>query len=130
MPSLADVSHLERSLSISLPEVYQEYLLKQNGGHFRGEVGFEVQGVTFWLASMFGINCSVAFCRLGALENMGFLENNEPVVLLPIGVTSRDELILLDVIDRSVLIFVNISEEGEVFGRFDSFALFVDALRR
>lgn len=95
---LDQITALESRLSINLPEYYRDYLLKYNGGKFseplihhdKPEFGDDC------LLAMYGIGAPHPTYELGRPLDIAIVsDENNPIAVLSIGTTMRNQYIVL-----------------------------------
>lgn len=103
------ISELESRLEISFPPHYRDYLLEWNGGYFENtsivppctdDEDEEAYFPSATVEGMFGIGASkaaedTAYAELGRDHHIHLWDDNDPIVLLPIGDTSVGAFITL-----------------------------------
>jgi hypothetical protein len=93
LPSSADLKTLEEHCRVYLPADFRNFLLRFNGGEFL-DPSFYVKEInkTFGLSLLFG-------CGIGGsydlINNVDLFEENIPTLILPIGSTTGNSLLLL-----------------------------------
>lgn len=128
LPSEADIASLESKHGIRFPADYRDFLNSHNGGHFRGEVFFALEGVRFGLASLFGINVGYPQSELCG-RNLALIECNSPIEVVPIGRTEENFLLVIVVVDEEDFGHVILKTFDEAKKAFSSFSEFVGALK-
>lgn len=142
LPTEADVLALEKRLKITLPEHYRNYLLNWNGGYFLEpcitppEEGGVLDCPTSSFQTMFGIGAPLiddgdVYAELGQLSDILTWDNNDPVIMLPIGDTVMGAYIVMNtLIDDEGFGCVALRTFDSLFWLADSmedfFALFGD----
>ncbi|QDU44930.1 SMI1 / KNR4 family protein [Symmachiella dynata] len=96
-----DVTYLEDEIGVALPKDYRKYLLEFNGGYFDEPLITppEKTWPNSWLESMYGIRAPHNFAEIGLLGDILTFDDNvpgSPPVIVPIGNTTKNYLILLD----------------------------------
>lgn len=93
LPSSAELRALEEHCQVCLPADFRDFLLQFNGGEF-SEPSFYVKE----LNKMFGLSLLFG-CGIGGqydlADKVELFEENVPTVILPIGSTSGNSLLLL-----------------------------------
>ena len=133
-PSETDVASLESKHNIHFPVEYREFLKSHNGGHFGGELCFLFEGRRYSLDTLFGINVDVEASELcgGSLylvdENV--IDDNSPILYVPIGRTTKNYLLLLSIAQDEYFGCVILKTFDEAFDVFESFDDLISALER
>lgn len=95
--SEAQIVDLEQMLAVRLSNDFREYLRIYNGGRFNMP-RFLIPDPKYprdCLRTLFGIEGPSDFTNLSSSNNLSFFDNNHPAILLPIGVTISNNLLLL-----------------------------------
>ena len=110
LPTEEEVQNLEKKLAIALPESYRSFLLGFNGGYFHKlDIRVESHDYKDRLDVLDGIVSTHPSVELGRTSSINILDDNDPVIILPIGYTTRGFLLLT---------FVDFEEErGEIYGK-------------
>lgn len=142
LPTDEQVGKFEDHLGVTLPGHFREYLLECNGGFFDDpEFGGNAPDYELCprdaLNTLFAIQTEHKFAMVGKKSHILLFDDNDPVVILPIGNTPMNNLLLLSVdvsadeygtiylkrIDNSVLML------GEWFELADTMEEFFALLR-
>jgi len=96
-----EIENLESEIGVELPSDYRDYLLEFNGGYFNEPLITppDEDWPKSWLNAMYGILAPHDFAEIGQLSDILTFEDNipgAPPVVLTIGNTSKNYLILLD----------------------------------
>ena len=99
-PSEQDILDLEHRINARFSDHYRDYLLDWNGGMFRWPTIFHPTeshsvGEVLYLN---GIHASVDFAELGRALDLSLFEDNDPPIVLPIGTTTANDLIMLSMV--------------------------------
>jgi len=109
LPTEKQVAELELRLSVELPVDYRQYLLQFNGGVFDDPeiVSLDKNCPRRGLFVMYGIGEDEATMELGNRQKTSLFDDNDPLVVLPIGCTAFGDLIVLATAteDRGVIYF-------------------------
>jgi len=95
--SIDEVTELEERLQIQFPADYASFLAESNGGEFRG-----LKMLTPWrpedeLECLYGVGTGVEGGEtLGSEEDLELLDDNWPILFLPIGRSLLHDLLLMD----------------------------------
>ena len=93
LPKEEKLRNLEGYCRVKLPESFRRFVLEHNGGEF-SEPSFFVKelGKGFGLATLFG--CGTEDSN-DLIQNVDLFDDNIPTIILPIGCTSGNSLLLL-----------------------------------
>jgi len=96
LPTEADVQALEQRLHGVFPPDYRDFLLEYNGGYFTEPlIETDVEGCpSDLLTDMYGIHALRRGAELG--NNADLFDDNDPLLIIPIGSTPMGHLIILD----------------------------------
>ena len=99
LPGEQEISDLERRISAHFPKHFRDFLLEWNGGLFTwpniiiGEDDHSVGSLKY----LSGVHVPVDFAELGRAFDLSLFEDNNPPIILPIGRTTANDLIMLNV---------------------------------
>lgn len=97
LPTERDISDLEQRITVRFPDHYRMYLLEWNGGIF-SEPDIVAPAANYaddrllWLN---GIHASADYAELGSAFDLALFEDNSPPIVLPIGRTTANDLIMM-----------------------------------
>ena len=91
------ITDLERKIGVELPGDFKEYLRLYNGGRFDMPdfATPDSKCPKDCLKTLFGVGGPGDFANLSSVRNLSLFDNNRPAIILPIGVTIMNNLILL-----------------------------------
>jgi hypothetical protein len=112
LPTEQDVFDLEHKLSARFPDQYRRYLLEWNGGMFSRPriIGGDDDSSVGHLLAMSGIHAAIDFAELANPADLALFEDNSPPIILPIGTTTANNLIMISMAVGEV-------DDGTVFLR-------------
>jgi hypothetical protein len=98
LPTTEQVDQLEERIRAVLPSDYRQFLLNYNGGYFsEPEIrAMDDSAPLSLLTCLFGINATDPYAELAQPSYLALFEENDPPVILPIGDTPMNSLIILE----------------------------------
>lgn len=101
LPKEADIRALEQRLRIEFPPDYRQYILEFNGGYFRAPAidAPDEDAPRDALSLICGIGAPHWESELGHDRYLSIFDENDPLIILPIGDTELGGLILLVIED-------------------------------
>lgn len=99
LPTKRDIFELEERISVRFPEHYRGYLLEWNGGRFREpDIVDSTECRLDSLLWMSGIHAPVDYAVLGRQYDLSLFEDNDPPIIIPIGRTTTNGLIMINAV--------------------------------
>ena len=112
--SESQVAELENRLGISLPDSYRNFIIQYNGAFFQNlSIKSPDDNYDDGLDAIWGLNSEKPSREIGSQNLISIFDDNEdPVIIFPIGYTNMGVLLLT---------FVDFEEErGQVYGKYPS----------
>lgn len=111
LPTEEQVKSIEERFKSQIPEQYRNFILNYNGGYFKN-AKFKAKGKENFLHLLFGVTPEDKSSDL--VRGVYLFDDNDPVSLLPIGVTDIGDLLFImigDVEDGEIGLKIAFSDE-------------------